>query len=440
MLRMFVAALIMMGAASSARGLDMSTTVNEEEKLIYLHMWGPIVQGDDDKFKSTILPYLRNGYLLFEVHIFSGGGDVAAAMRIGDQIRTLQAMTNAPTNFINEPGYAQCWFVASASHGGIGYDQNTNYKRNLKTNAGASWCDCASACFLVWASGVTREGNYVGIHRFRFDEMYFGSLSASEARKQYRDFEKVFRDYLAKLDVPLTIVDRLFATDSKHMYYLTTSELELVKSTPDVEQYVDAKCPPDRTKRTYNPDGTWQSTTFDPIRIGCYRSILKEIMREGANKYLAQYAQAQTGNSVAPGETTAPEKPPESEKKGEPATEQTNETEQTKKSFWAHNRSIMYMLEDGTRRKIYYDDPRRGLTEVGVEHGTLLFDGAGDGTALTGTAYVYAKDCRPFPFSVRGTLTRDGKRITLGGKAPRIDTHCTVAGSKQEELIFDFFK
>jgi hypothetical protein len=53
------------------------------------------------------------------------------------------------------------------------------------------------------------QSNYVGIHGFRFDEMYFGSLSPSEAKKQYGDFEKVFREYLAKLNVPVTIVDRI---------------------------------------------------------------------------------------------------------------------------------------------------------------------------------------------------------------------------------------
>src|SRR5262245_35492348 len=119
MFRLLGAVLIAVSAATPARALDMSVITNEEEKLVYLHMWGPIVAGDDEKFKSAILPYMRNGYLLFQVHIFSGGGNVEVAMRIGDQIRTLQAMTHSPMHFVNEPGYAQCWFVASASHGGI---------------------------------------------------------------------------------------------------------------------------------------------------------------------------------------------------------------------------------------------------------------------------------------------------------------------------------
>jgi hypothetical protein len=190
--------------------------------------------------------------------------------------------------------------VASASHGGVGYHPNTNYKRNLRTSAGASWCDCASACFLIWASGVTREGNFVGVHRFRFDEMYFGSLSPSEAKMKYAEAETVFRSYLAKLNVSASIVDRLFATDSKSMYYLSKADLQLIQSTPYLEELTEAKCPPDKTKREYYPNGAWKSTTYDPVRIACYRSILKELMRDGVRTFLTNEQFRPTGDVSPP--------------------------------------------------------------------------------------------------------------------------------------------
>jgi len=163
------------------------------------------------------------------------------------------------------------------------------------------------------------------------------------------------------------------------------------------------------------------------LHINCCRSILKEVI-------LAHYAEVQTDTPVAPGATPAPAEPSEDVKKTEPATEQP------KTSFWSHNRSIVYMTEDGTHRQIYYDDPRPGLKEVGVKQGTLLFDGVVDGTTLSGTAFVFGKECDPLAFAVTGKLTRDGKRITLNGKAPRVGTRCKIAGNKQEELIFDFFR
>ena len=168
------------------------------------------------------------------------------------------------------------------------------------------------------------------------------------------------------------------------------------------------------------------------LHINCYRSILKEVVREGARKYLARYAEAQT--PVAPAPTEAPVEPSEDAKKTEPATQQS------KRSFWTHNRSRMYMTEDGTRRQIYYEDPRAGLKEVGVKQGTLLFDGVVDGTTLSGTAYVFAKNCDPLSFAVKGKLTRDGKRMTLTGKAPRVGTQCRIAGDHNEKLVFDFLQ
>ena len=160
---------------------------------------------------------------------------------------------------------------------------------------------------------------------------------------------------------------------------------------------------------------------------------LDGVMRDGVKKYLT-YAQAQTDNPGAPSVPVAPVEPSDGVKKTEPATEQT------KKSFWTHNRSRMYMTEAGTRRQIYYEDPRAGLKEVGVKQGGLLFDGVVDGTTLSGTAYVFAKDCDPLSFSVKGKLTRDGKRITLNGKAPRVGRKCSIAGDHNEELIFDLVR
>ena len=60
---------------------------------------------------------------------------------------------------------------------------------------------------------------------------------------------------------------------------------------------------------------------------------------------LARYVQAQTDTPAAPAPAEPPVEPSEDVKKTEPLTQQS------KKSLWAHNRSIMYMLEDGTRRR-----------------------------------------------------------------------------------------
>lgn len=278
------------------RALDMNVAVDGDEKLVYVNMWGKVEQGDDAKFKALVLPLVRTGHLIFKVNVFTTGGHVQAAMRIGDQIRTLQAITEAPSRFHDRRGgqwvqrsSVECWFYTLSHPGGTvsnGWPGN-QIRRDLNRGAANSWCECASACFLIWASGVTRGGNYVGIHRFRFEEAYFASLPVAEARTKYAQAEADFRAYLKKLDIPETILDRLFATDSKSMYYLTKSELELVKSTPYLEELTEARCGPDKSVRSVSRDG-W-STKFDNDRIVCYRSILKELMTLGAKEYLRQY-------------------------------------------------------------------------------------------------------------------------------------------------------
>ena len=67
---------------------------------------------------------------------------------------------------------------------------------------------------------------------------------------------------------------------------------------------------------------------------------------------LDNYAEAQMDNPVVPA-TTAPAEPSDGVKKTEPATEQT------KKSFWTHNRSRMYMTEAGARRQHILRRPAR---------------------------------------------------------------------------------
>ena len=118
-LRLWVLAtlLCIVGGANSA-ALDMNVRTDDKEKLAFVNLWGKIEPGDDQKFRDLITPWLRSGYLIFKVNVFSGGGDVKAAMGIADQIKTLQTRTAAPTRFWDIVGnrrvqrsYPSCWFT-----------------------------------------------------------------------------------------------------------------------------------------------------------------------------------------------------------------------------------------------------------------------------------------------------------------------------------------
>jgi hypothetical protein len=187
----------------------------------------------------------------------------------------------------NRPkGNANCWFDRQYGEYVMTAGDKDIIAYNQITRSGNPHCNCASACFLIWASGITREGNVVGIHRPYYDEGYFGKLSANEAQEKYAIMLADYKSYLAKLDVPTAIIDRMFATDSRSMHYLDKGELELMTSTPFLEELTQAKCGTAQHRREYNRNGTWKSTTFDAKHIECYRGILKELTKSGAQRYL----------------------------------------------------------------------------------------------------------------------------------------------------------
>jgi hypothetical protein len=284
-LRLISYLLLTLVCGGTCYALEMNVAVQSDEKLVYVNLWGQIDQGDDEKFRLLILPYVKDGYLIWQVNIFSVGGNVGAAMGLGDQIRTLQTRTETAYNeakIINNrqviTGRTSCTFR-----------EKTNWGIGIKSVEGPAWCTCASACFLVWASGLTRDGGHVGIHRLFWPGSEFGNLTPSEARARYEAAQAAFLAYLRKLDVPQTIIDRMFATDSQSMYYLTWPEHELMQSTPYLEEMTYSKCGKSKAEHM-SRSNNWTSTE-DPQHVNCYRGILKQIMAEGVKKYLETFGE-----------------------------------------------------------------------------------------------------------------------------------------------------
>src|SRR5581483_9076836 len=80
-------------------------------------LWGTIENGDDEKFRQLIVPLVREGNLIWEVSVFTVGGNVQAAIGIGNQIRTPNSRTIAPNRFYDRRGgrwvqrnEVSCWF------------------------------------------------------------------------------------------------------------------------------------------------------------------------------------------------------------------------------------------------------------------------------------------------------------------------------------------
>lgn len=286
---------------SPVSALNMKVQTIEDEQIAYVNMWGEIESGDDQKFRTTILPYLKSGFLVAQVNIFSRGGNVHAAMEIGNQIRTLQTRTVGPywegiiyNNRHVKSGRISCGLTIQNGwqKSYFGGSQKKSIRAKLPDNdqfhgGYRKWCDCASACFLIWASGTVREGGYIGVHRFYWKGKEFGKLSPSEARAKYRKSKEHYVKYLKKLDVPQSIIDRMFAVDSRSIYYFTQPELKLLQSTPYIEEMTYSRC--GRSKATHMTRANNWTAKYDNEHTECYNGILKEVLREGAKAYLRKY-------------------------------------------------------------------------------------------------------------------------------------------------------
>jgi hypothetical protein len=107
-------------------------------------------------------------------------------------------------------------------------------------------------------------------------------------------------------------------------------------------------------------------------------------------------------------------------------------------SIWDHNGSAVSLSADGASRKFYYQAPRAGLQEVGIQPGTLLFDGRRDGNRYSGTAYVFSQLCGALAYPVSGPVSPDERSVTMYGKAPSVSANCRVVGYRDDVLVFTF--
>jgi hypothetical protein len=274
--KLLMGSVLSLSLGSPSAALDMNIKTDEADRLAYVNLWGRIVKGDDKSFRALVLPYVRAGYLIYQVNIFSRGGNVQAAMRIADQIRTLNARTQAP---VNVQGRIECHFAER---------DGTRIVERVYTRGGPlgyDWCDCTSACFDIWASGLMRLGDYIGIHRFRYDEQYYGALTAEKARAMYVEEQKREEEYFKKLNVPRSIIDRMFAISSTSIYYLTAAEVQLMQATPYLEELIFARCGPGDGK-TISQGGS-RFHAYEARDKRCFNAVLKEFMRAGAKSYLA---------------------------------------------------------------------------------------------------------------------------------------------------------
>jgi hypothetical protein len=172
-------------------------------RCVELLISGQIVPGDAEK----LIRIISNPNMIRILYLNSPGGDVNEAMKIGDLVRSLFMVTQAPQ-----------W---------LDFDQSMNilarpnlrisYSRREENLCRGDNCICASACVLIWAAGVERRGDVLGLHRPSFNEQAFGPISAAQAQQLYQRAVRDITSYLQRMELPALAIQTFLDTDSRQL-------------------------------------------------------------------------------------------------------------------------------------------------------------------------------------------------------------------------------
>jgi hypothetical protein len=202
-----VLALVLFSLATSAGaeriGFGPPAAV-DSDSVSYVTIKGQIESGDDLKLLQLIRANPIAFYRASTVFVDSPGGDVRAAVGMASILR------------------------------------DSRYHLTVEGT-------CASACFFLYAAaerrGVAR--GRVGIHRPVFDDRFYDRSPSASVRSESRTVREVVDAFLAEYDVPNALRERMFATPSTSMYWLSDRDIENLGSQAAWAQEQErARCGP----------------------------------------------------------------------------------------------------------------------------------------------------------------------------------------------------
>jgi hypothetical protein len=233
-----------------------------------MYLKGQIVPGDFAAFKSKLR---ANEPYVALVGLFSPGGDIQEALKIGALIR--ERMLTTLTGF--RAG-----------------DRNVFLSGVCTEN-----CHCASACFFIWSAGIERSGNALIVHRPHNISGTFGRKRAAAASSEYTALLGSVGNYLLQMDVPAAIIADMNAISSNNASYVPRQQIEtyLEGYVPGIHEWLITDC----GALSQQEDDDWDKLAMkgsnrtssdeayynlinqkrDTIRLCQFRKIARERMR-----------------------------------------------------------------------------------------------------------------------------------------------------------------
>ncbi|MFI8690761.1 hypothetical protein ACIGHJ_07980 [Stutzerimonas kunmingensis] len=291
--------LVSLTCLSMARAAEISSPESggSRRPLSGILIEGPIVKGDFEKFE-----YLALGSDRDPVWLASPGGDLFEAMRIGALVRRMKLSVQAPD------ANQKAWSVMI----------HVNDPRNNV---------CASACFFIYAAGVERFGDTLGIHRPRITEEDLRNISMDQAASGLLSANEVASAYLRKMGIPHSIIERMNSTKPRDIQWLGEEDVESLSGyIPEYQDWLDAKCPwginvPDAPKRCEDCSldelvSRWseradaenfecKTALMDTEREAARHEILDEYVKTGRLKEMVEEQRARDANRKEPKGTGA---------------------------------------------------------------------------------------------------------------------------------------
>lgn len=144
-------------------------------------------------------------------------------------------------------------------------------KANLLTAVFGN-AECSSSCVLILAAGVDRIADYgrVGIHRPRFDELYFAALSPEAARTKYEEMSSAVRQYLTQMgmaDMLYLDMLKISSDDVKYLSAVQMHEYGLIGRDPAWAEYNRAQA-----IRTLGREQFEISQSYSAVVLACYNN------------------------------------------------------------------------------------------------------------------------------------------------------------------------
>lgn len=205
---------------------------------------GEIEPGDANKF---IRFYAYFGPIRSRtVFLRSKGGNVAEAMAIGRLVHQFRLTTQVPSHDVS--GELEQGYQFSPS------DDRGNFL-------------CASSCFLIYAGGVERHGDYLILHRPYFRRSDLGNISDEEYESQQKKLDDAVRQYLRDMEVDQFYLDKLMATNSQDGYTISMHDDDahpLEDMPPSIEEIVLSKC---KRPSKQEEDEADRSPPYSPARM-----------------------------------------------------------------------------------------------------------------------------------------------------------------------------